>query len=260
MNELAGLSVLIFRAPRTDDPLSAGLTAKGASVHSLPVQKIIEYSEPRCLADNLGSQKQGAGDYHKAIFVSRRAALLALSTFGKAREAVKATSQCFAVGPTTASVLKDQGFAVGYPDKGSNSEGLLALAELQQVDGEHIIIFRGRGGRELLGQTLRERGARVDYCELYQRQLDVSNRQKIIDQLQSDTRSVLLAHSVEILLGILALLGSEHKHLVLDSPLVVPGERLAERGRALGFKQLIVANSALADALVRALLDWYTQA
>lgn len=260
MNELAGLEVLVLRSPQTDDPLVAGLIAKGAKVHSLPVQKIAVFSEPRCLESAPATERPGKDTYHKAVFVSRRAASLALSSPGKFLDALKAVDRCFAVGPTTAAVIENQGLVVSYPDNEWNSEGLLALPELGQVSGERIIIFRGRGGRELLGQALRERGARVDYCELYERKIDTGNGQKIVDLLRSGSPCVLVAHSGEILVDLLAVIGSEHHQRAIDTPLVVPGARLAKRGRWLGFKRLIVAESAQAAALERALLGWYTPA
>jgi uroporphyrinogen-III synthase len=55
------------------------------------------------------------------------------------------------------------------PDSHFTSEGLLAHSELQVIKGKTILIVRGKGGREKLRNGLLERGAEVDYLEVYQR-------------------------------------------------------------------------------------------
>ena len=69
-----------------------------------------------------------------------------------------------AVGESTAAALSQAGAAaVLWPVDGASSEALLALPELDEtaVVGATILIVRGEGGRQLLGDTLSKRGARV---------------------------------------------------------------------------------------------------
>jgi uroporphyrinogen-III synthase len=69
----------------------------------------------------------------------------------------------FAIGRTTALALHTvSGADVRYPLDREISEVLLQLPELQTLP-ESALILRGNGGRELLGETLRERGADVTF-------------------------------------------------------------------------------------------------
>jgi uroporphyrinogen-III synthase len=64
-----------------------------------------------------------------------------------------------------------------------DSEALLELPELTAVAGKRVIIFRGDGGREVLGDTLKARGAAIEYVTCYRRarpQLDPCTPAQIV--------------------------------------------------------------------------------
>ena len=60
-------------------------------------------------------------------------------------------------------------------EDGFDSEALLALPEMRDLAGKRVVIFRGDGGRELLGDTLIARGAIVEYAECYRRSKPTSD-------------------------------------------------------------------------------------
>src|SRR5690606_2690658 len=113
--------------------------------------------------------------FQKAIFVSQNAVNFALDWLDEYWPQLPVGVEYFAVGETTARALQTHGLRVSAltaAETGAmNSETLLSEPELREVAGEKIIIFRGCGGRGHMGEILRERGAHVSYCELYQRHL-----------------------------------------------------------------------------------------
>lgn len=76
-----------------------------------------------------------------------------------------------AVGQTTAKALAKRGFSqILCPEQGNDSEAVAKLPLWQTLlPQSRIIIVRGHGGRDWLGQFLQNRKFNVSYAEIYQR-------------------------------------------------------------------------------------------
>lgn len=80
------------------------------------------------------------------------------------------TLPVFVNGPGSAACAKRYGMRnIQLPHTTFDSEGILALPALQHITGKRFILFRGKGGRALLSDTLKQRGAEVELIETYQR-------------------------------------------------------------------------------------------
>ncbi|MEC5343748.1 uroporphyrinogen-III synthase [Brenneria populi] len=161
----------------------------------------------------------------------------------------------YAVGRATALALhRVSARHVAYPPERESSENLLQLPELQYVNGKHALLLRGNGGRELLGDTLRERGAKVSYCECYQRRpvyYDGLEQSRRWQQAGVDTLAIT---SGEMLQRIYTLVPDYYRaSWLLGCQLVVVSERLADQARQLGWRHIRIADNADNDALMRAL-------
>lgn len=110
-------------------------------------------------------------EFDLAFFVSPNAIHHALE-FILARRAWPATLRVSTVGKGSGKVLRQRGFGDPIvPEHGFDSESVLALAEFaaEAVRGRKVVIFRGDGGRDLIRNTLRERGAQAEYVTCYRR-------------------------------------------------------------------------------------------
>jgi uroporphyrinogen-III synthase len=136
-----------------------------------------------------------------------------------------------------------------------DSEGLLALERLRAVAGERILIVRGAGGREKLAETLRARGAAVDYLEVYRRVLPPLPER--LPDFTAGEIDVVTTSSGEVLENLLALLPQALHPALKRLPLLVVSERSQMRARELGFSgPILLADSAHDGAVVAALLAW----
>ncbi|HET8729774.1 MAG TPA: uroporphyrinogen-III synthase [Moraxellaceae bacterium] len=171
MRPLAGLHVLNTRPRHQAPELSEALVALGAQVTELPLIDIeplvLSAAEERLLFD--------LDRYDGIFFVSANASRLGLDAVANVWAQWPWRLPVYATGERTAKVLREAGLSVVVPAH-ADSEGLLALPDLQEVAGRRFLLFRGDSGRELLPDTLRARGALVDVVALYRRVLPASAR------------------------------------------------------------------------------------
>lgn len=163
---LAGLHVLNTRPAGQAAALTARLQAAGARVTELPLIHVA----PLPVSPAAWRQLLDLDRYDGVIAVSANAARLGLDAVAGAWPQWPHRLPAYAVGARTAAVLRDAGLEVRVPAQ-PDSEGLLALPALQAVTGRRFLVLKGEGGRPLLAETLRARGAQVDTIDLYRREL-----------------------------------------------------------------------------------------
>jgi uroporphyrinogen-III synthase len=147
-----------------------------------------------------------------------------------------------AIGRGTARELGRRGLApVLAPERGADSEALLSAAPMHEVKGQRIAIFRGEGGRELLGETLAARGAQVEYLECYRRALPRADSGPLLAAWAQGAIDAVVVSSTQGLQNLLTLLGDAGRPQLFATPLFVPHERVAAQARALGAREVIVA-------------------
>ena len=136
------------------------------------------------------------------------------------------------------------------PENNYNSEALLALPEMQHIQGQKLLIVRGIGGREELANTLRDRGADVHYLNVYKRITPSINNAEVIALLEQNKLDVITATSGETLHNLLIMLGVAHHERLFTLPLVVVSDRIKQIAVELGFKRIAVANSPSDEAIL----------
>jgi uroporphyrinogen-III synthase len=116
--------------------------------------------------------------------------------------------QFAAIGPVSAQELNAYGIQnVLTPSGRFDSESLLALPEMQAVSGKKIMIVRGVGGREVLADTLKARGARVTFAECYQRKNPQTNANLLAEAWKNKQLHAIVVTSSEAMRHLLDLAG-----------------------------------------------------
>ena len=165
-------------------------------------------------------------DFQLAVFVSPTAVAKVFKHVRRWPDALRAA----AVGGGTRRELERKGVGqVISPREGADSEAL--LAQLEDVDGKRIVIFRGEDGRELLGRTLRERGAQVEYAACYRRTRPGNPG----DAGELDAVTV---SSAQGLANLFELLDAAQ---LRATPTFVAHERIAQEARRRAVEEVIVA-------------------
>lgn len=251
---LGGRTIVVTR-PRAQASRLAGLIAEqGGEPVIFPLLEISPADDTAPLRSAIARLESCA----LAIFISPNAVAFSLPAILSSRVWPQGL-QAAAIGQSTVASLASYGIGSTLaPVERFDSEALLELPQLQgaSVAGKRVMIFRGSGGRELLADTLRERGADVEYVSCYQRSgpddavpLEALWRSRQLD--------ALTVSSSEGLRNLVSLLDARTRKDLRRTPVFVPHQRIAELARALDLERVILTGPA--DAGIIAALcahDW----
>jgi uroporphyrinogen III methyltransferase / synthase len=162
---LFGRSVVVTRARAQASGLAARLATLGAEVLETPTIRI----EPRPVAGEVRAAAEAIGEYALICVTSPNGASLlmdALAELGKDARAL-ANATVAAIGPGTAAELARRGIRADVVPERSVAEALVQALEDVPVQGRRALVARAAEARDLLPESLRERGAEVDVVALY---------------------------------------------------------------------------------------------
>jgi len=137
-----------------------------------------------------------------------------------------------------------------------DSEALLELPELIAVGGKRVIIFRGEGGRELLGDTLKARGASVEYVSCYRRSRPLLDPAPLLKLWEEGRLDAVTLTSSEGLRNFVEMVGRLGQAWLKKTPAFVPHARIAELARALGLSQ-VIATAPGDEGLLAGLMQYF---
>ena len=247
---LAGRSIVITRPAGEAQRLAALIREAGGVPLLYPALEILDAPD----AGALDAVIDRLDDFDVAIFISPSAVDKAMTRITQ-RRALPVRLRCAVIGPGGARALQRFGIAdVIVPVGRHDSESLLASKFMQAVSGQRMVIFRGDGGRDLLGATLAARGAHVEQVTCYRRGKPTFDAAALNQAWAQGEVAAVLVTSSEGLRNFDERLGAAGQSRLRQTLIVVPHPRIAAAARELGMTRVLESASgdeALVQTLIR---------
>ena len=238
------------------ESLSLLISQAGGKPIEFPVLEI----SPPINSEFLQTQLLTLNEADLVIFISANAVDAAMMLLGGA-ELWPENVTIASVGRATSLKLKEYGLTAELTaPQPFNSEALLTVPELGNMSDKKIKIIRGEGGRALLGDTLRSRGANVEYIECYRRLIPDSDPTALFQCWDEERNPTIVVTSNKGLRNLTTMIDSEYRQNLFTSNLVVVSEHAVSLAGELGFeKKTVLATTVSNEAIVEAIQRLYNQ-
>ncbi|GHU36311.1 hypothetical protein AGMMS50256_32730 [Betaproteobacteria bacterium] len=236
-NQLHGKCILVTRPVAQAAELAAQITELGGEAVCFPLINISPLENWQAVDEAIARLEA----FSLFIFISPNAVTFGLGRL-LARRSWPEGLAAGAVGPGTAKMLREASIGnVIVPRAHFDSEALLSLDPLQteQVSGRKVLILRGDGGREILAETLRARGAEVECVTCYRR-TPPTDGAFVVSLLCNNTLDAVTLSSSEGLRNLLHLLDTDSFEKLLTLPVFVPHQRIADEAVRLGLRRVVL--------------------
>ena len=247
---LKGINVLVTRPEHQAQGLCQALEKSGATPLPFPV---LEITDPQDIASAKKIVQQ-LENYNWLIFISANAVERAFALMKQENVVLPDSCKVAAIGRSTADKLDELKVKeVLIPQQRFDSEGLLAQPELSELTGQKVLIFRGEGGREILGKTLQQQGAEVVHVAVYRRVKPDGN----LDKIEKNSVDIAIVTSNQSIQNLWQMAGKKHQRWLKQVALVVMSERNREYARKTGYQgEIIVASQQNDEGLLAAVQQW----
>jgi uroporphyrinogen-III synthase len=248
---LAGACVIVTRSGDAGAAVDRMIVERGGTPVRLPGLSLRAVQDPQAAATSL----RAASGAQEWIFTSPVAVRFSFSLVPELR--IPDGVRVFCMGAGTQRALARYAIRAIAPVERTDSEGLLALPELTDVRSRNVALVGAPGGRDLLAETLRGRGAVVDAIHVYERRPPRLTKRHFDRLARAPEPWITLISSGEALANIVRLVPAVLLARLRHQVLVASSARVETLAHELGFEDVLTACSAaphdLLDAAGRAL-------
>lgn len=249
-NKLNGLNILVTRPTPSALELCEILKFNEVYPYVIPLAEIV----PKPYLSKLKKLIEIIIDLNYIIFISKNSVYNSIPLIKIIKENYKKVSWV-AIGKSTADALNSQGILnVIYSDiQPYTSETLLLHPKLQNLKFSNILIIKGQGGRQLLCNTLSQRGSKIVTIETYARVIPNQAKDNLNELWQTKIMDVIILTSQEILNALVYLTLPKYRFKLFDTKICVISLRLSIIAQSLGFKYIIQSDGATSQDIIQAL-------
>jgi len=249
---LAGRGIVITRPAAQAQRLAELVREAGGNPILFPAIEILDAADQKPLDDVIAR----LDEFDIAIFISPSAVAKAM-TLITTRRALPTHIKCVTIGSGSLKALERFGVREVISPKGRyDSEALLALPLFHNAAGKRVMVFRGDGGREFLGDELTRRGAHIEYVTCYRRGKPRTDPAPLLAAWSRNEIAALVFTSSEGLRNFHEIIGVPGQLRLRETPVFVPHPRIAAAARGLGLTKVIESGSG-DEALVAALVQHF---
>ena len=238
--------ILITR-PEPENTISCErLKLLGAHPVSLPMLKI-EAIDGISEKAAIRSLVFDINEFNYVIFVSKNAARLACDWLDACWPMLPVGIHWIGIGQGTTQALLDEGVpALSNP--GNTTEALLNWLKPVKMTDQKVLIVRGLGGRTVLGDKLKEKGAKISYLSLYERKKPEYHAQTFF--MLPDINLIWVTSGEN--LSNLSEYVSQYKPEWKTLPILTPSLRVNQQAKEMGWINASCANGADDNSLIKA--------
>ena len=253
---LRGKRILVTRARSQASSLVQRIESLGGEVVEFPT---IEIRPPESYGP-LDQAINQIGSYDWLIFTSVNGVEQFLNRFEKLEKNIAdlAGIEVGAIGPETAKRLTAAQIQPSLVPKQYQAEGILEALIPETVLGKRILIPRAAKARDILPETLRQWGARVDVVEAYQTVLPQVDVSALCRLLREGTIDIITFTSSSTATNFAAMLRDQDLPRLLSRAVIACiGPITRKTVEDLGMRPEIVSEEFTIPGLVSAMVDYF---
>ena len=253
---LRGKRILVTRARSQASSLVQRIESLGGEVVEFPT---IEIRPPESYGP-LDQAINQIGSYDWLIFTSVNGVEQFLNRFEKLEKNIAdlAGIEVGAIGPETAKRLTAAQIQPSLVPKQYQAEGILEALIPETVLGKRILIPRAAKARDILPETLRQWGARVNVVEAYQTVLPQVDVSALCRLLREGTIDIITFTSSSTATNFAAMLRDQDLPRLLSKAVIACiGPITRKTVEDLGMRPEIVSEEFTIPGLVSAMVDYF---